>query len=426
MPLEGGRNGLAAAYDDRPMKSALSIALVSRSNAAGGGASRIAEELGEWFRSGGSQVVHYCASPVGQLKPFQKPLYPPGLSGKLARTGNRLTRLFGLKELIPFEFYLTLKRALGGFDVVHFHDLNLALSPLTMPLCSRENAVVLTAHDCSCFTGGCLYPLRCNRYLAGCGECPQLSSIGARLDFTKINLGINRWLARQRGVQYVFPSQWLRETASRSLQFAKTAVVIPNGFSSARYDLRSKSDARRKLGIRDEQKVVLVAAHYLADPRKGVALALSAIHAIADLAPLVIFVGIPPDDLEVRLPGIRFWMTGFVRDRCKLGLLFAAADVFLFTSLEDNLPIMVQEALAAGTPVVGFAAGGVPEMVDHERTGWLCPPGDQIALTRNLRNALTRDDLAEFGRTAQETMSQRFNVDLFGQRHLELYQEALN
>lgn len=408
------------------MKGTLSLALVSRSNASGGGASRIAEELGEWFHSVGSHVVHYCASPVGPLKPFQCPLFPPGLLGKLARTGNRLTRLLGLNEPIPSEFYLTLQRALSGFDVIHFHDLNLALSPLTMQLCSRNKAVVFTAHDCSCFTGGCLYPLRCNRYLTSCGHCPQLSSMGARLDLTRINLGINRWLARQGGVQYVFPSQWLRETASRSLQFAKAALVIPNGFSSASYDLHSKSDARRRLGIRDEQKVVLVAAHYLADPRKGVAFALSAIHAAADLSPLIIFVGIPPDDLEARLPGIRFWLTGFVWDKRKLGLLFAAADVFLFTSLEDNLPIMVQEALAAGTPVVGFAAGGVPEMVDHERTGWLCPPGDQVAINQNLRNALTRDDLADFGRTAQETVCQRFNADVFGQKHLALYQEALN
>ena len=403
-----------------------SVALVSRSNAAGGGASRIAEELGEWLCAAGSHVIHYCASPVGPLKSFQAPLFHPGFAGKLSRVAHRLTRRIGLNELIPSEYYGTLSFVLKDFDVVHFHDLNVAISPLTLQLCSRKKAVVFTAHDCSCFTGGCIYPLQCDRHLKSCGSCPQLPVLGARFDFTSVNLAINRWLARQKTIQYVFPSRWLRDMASRSLRFARRAEVIPNGFSSACYDFRSRAVARRELGIRDERKVVIVAAHYLADPRKGVAFALAAIHATMDLEPLVIFVGNPPADLEARMPGICFWLTGFVGDKRKLGLLFAAADVFLFPSLEDNLPIMVQEAMAAGTPVVGFAVGGIPEMVDDRRTGWLSAPADQLALNQNLRIALTRGNLSECGEAAQKVVSERFDVDTFGQRHLSLYQDAAN
>ena len=390
----------------------------------GGGASRIAEELAEWLLAAGSKVVHFCGLPVGALKPFQAPLYSSGLPGKLSRGVHRLTRRLGLNELIPSEFYSTLHRVLNEFDVVHFHDLNLAISPLTLQLCSRRKAVVFTAHDCSCFTGGCVYPLKCEGYLAKCGNCPQLPALGAKFDFTPTNLEINRWLARQAAIQYVFPSRWLRENASRSLKFAKPARVIPNGFSPAGYEFGSKSGARLKLGIRDEVRVVLVAAHYLADPRKGVAFALAAIQAVADLNPLVVFVGNPPSDLEVRMRGIRFWLTGFVTDKRRLGLLFAASHVFMFPSLEDNLPIMVQEAMAAGTPVVGFAAGGIPEMVDDQRTGWLCRPGDQLGLNEKLRVALTGDNLSEFGKAARESVRERFDFDAFGNKHMELYEEV--
>ena len=405
------------------MSSRPSVAFVSRSNASGGGASRIAEELGEWLRAAGSHVVHYCASPVGPLKPFQAPLFPPGLAGKLSRAAHRFTRRAGLNELIPAEFYGTLSDVLNEFDVVHFHDLSTAISPLTLKLCSRKKRVVFTAHDCSCFTGGCIYPLRCEGYLKSCGHCPQLPALGACFDLTAVNLQINRWLARQQSIQYVFPSKWLMEKASRSLQFSRSARVIPNGFSSAGYDFRSKAAARRELGIRDERKVVLVAAHYLAEPRKGVAFAFAAIQAVKDLDPLVIFVGNPPADLEVKMPGISFWLTGFVRDKRKLGTIFAASDVFLFPSLEDNLPIMVQEAMAAGTPVVGFAVGGVPEMVENRRTGWLCEPADQAGLNENLREALTSENLPGFGKAAQADVDERYSVDDFGNRHLELYEE---
>lgn len=405
------------------MNSGPSVALVSRSNANGGGASRIAEELAEWLQTTGSHVVHYCASPVGPLKSFQAPLFPPGIFGKLSRAANRFTRRVGLNELIPTEFYGLLSGVLGEFDVVHFHDLKAAISPLTLKLCSRRKPVVFTAHDCSCFTGGCIYPLACERYLKNCGNCPQLPALGARFDLTTVNLKINRWLARQHSIQYVFPSKWLADKASRSLQFSRAAKVIANGFSSAGYDFRSRTVARQELGIRDERKVVLVAAHYLADPRKGVAFALAAIQAVKDLDPLVIFVGNSPTDLEARMPGISFWPTGFVEDKRKLGSLFAASDVFLFPSLEDNLPIMVQEAMAAGTPVVGFAVGGVPEMVENLRTGWLCEPANQSALNEILRKALTGDDRPRFGLAARQDVSERFSFDDFGRRHLELYEE---
>jgi glycosyltransferase involved in cell wall biosynthesis len=152
-----------------------------------------------------------------------------------------------------------------------------------------------------------------------------------------------------------------------------------------------------------------------------VSFALSALRAIADLDPLVIFVGIPLSDLDGRIAGLRFWQTGFVRDKEKLGLLFSAADVFLFSSLEENLPIMIQEAMAAGTPVVGFGAGGVPEMVEDERNGWLCVPGDQMGLARKLRHALLCKNLTVFSLAAQQAVREKFGVGSFVERHVEIY-----
>ena len=404
----------------------LSVALVSRSNAQGGGASRIAEELAEWLTVRGHQVVHYCAVPMGPLRSFQAPLFASDVIGKVTRATRRLTRRFGLNEFVPAEYYTTLRLALENVDVVHFHDLNSEISPLTMRLCSRKRPVIFTAHDCSCFTGGCIYPLKCEGFLKTCGMCPQLDSMGSRCDLTSAKLKMNRRIAKRAGVHYVFPSHWLRATASHSLEFGEEALVIPNGFSSDAYEFRPKTEARRELGIAGKQRIIVVAAHFLGDPRKGVSFALAAICSVADLAPLVIFIGHAPNDLEVRLPGIQFWLTGFVSNRARLGLIFAAADLFLFTSLEDNLPIMVQEALASGTPVVGFAAGGVAEMVEHGRTGLLCAPGNQSDLNQTLREALVRGDLDAFGEAARSTFQERYDVDVFGTRHLALYEEAMN
>jgi glycosyltransferase involved in cell wall biosynthesis len=69
--------------------------------------------------------------------------------------------------------------------------------------------------------------------------------------------------------------------------------------------------------------------------------------------------------------------------------LLRACDVFALASDYEGLPVAVIEAMAAGLPVVATAAGGVPELVSHEQTGFLVAPGDRSALSRALATLVT-------------------------------------
>jgi glycosyltransferase involved in cell wall biosynthesis len=397
----------------------LKIAVISKANAPGGGASRVAEELAHALNEAGHEATHFCCRIIGRPRPFQVELYR-GARGGVCRFVHAVTRRLGLRELVPLEYGFFVKALLKDFDVLHFHDSFTAFSPLTMALASRHRPVFFTAHDCLHFTGGCLYPMKCTGHLTRCGRCPQRKRIGW-FDFTPWTQRLNRWIARTFPIRYVYPSRWLREEAGRALHFRLPPVVIPNGFDPAPYRFRSRADARRTLDLPPEKKIICFSAADVADERKGAAYALEAVMAVRDLDPLVVLVGRPMPDLEKMLGGIPFRAFGYIENREDLGLVYAAADAVLFCSLQENLPITVQEAMAAATPVVGFAVGGVPELVQDGVSAWLVSTGDQAGLNEALRRALLSGALEQRGTAARDFLEKNFSPAGWVQAHTALY-----
>ena len=92
----------------------------------------------------------------------------------------------------------------------------------------------------------------------------------------------------------------------------------------------------------------------------------------------------------------------FVKDPDTLINLYNAADIYVLPSLQDNLPNTVMEAMACGTPVVGFSIGGVPEMITDRLTGFLAEVKNSMSLATQIYDALFISNLNEIGRNARE------------------------
>ena len=90
------------------------------------------------------------------------------------------------------------------------------------------------------------------------------------------------------------------------------------------------------------------------------------------------------------------------------------------------MPISIIEAMAAGLPVVASAVGGVPEMVEDERTGLLVAPGATTALADALARLVGDRTLREqMGRAGREKALERYDLPPFRRAHLELYARLL-
>ncbi|MGI8502909.1 MAG: glycosyltransferase, partial [Hassallia sp.] len=339
---------------------------------------------------------------------------------RLCKRIHEKTNEYGFPELLPVEYWLNLSRILDNYDIVHFHDLYTAISPVTLALTSRRKPTFLTIHDCSAFTGGCLYPMGCEKFSSHCHQCPQLPANIP--DRTKEIQTIKRWVSEQFNIRYIFPSHWMLEEAQKALKFKISPVVIPNSLDLEPFPSVKKADVKISLGIPENRKVVAISAHVLDDPRKGAKYAINALQNVRDLSPFVIAVGLCNDELKQALAGLEFKEMGYIKDPNFLAQVYSAADVMLFCTLADNLPLTVMEAMAASTPVIGFATGGVSEMIQTGRNGILVEPANQQALNQALRQALLSMDLEAMGQQARRDLEDNFSRTAFVERHLQIYQ----
>lgn len=399
----------------------MKVAIVSKSDRNGGGASRVAEDLAAWLNEAGHPTDHFIAFNFKEPLSFQRSLYGEGLRLKLCKKIHQKTNKYGFPELLPVEYWFNLSRVLDNYDIIHFHDLFTAISPVTLALASRRKPIFFTVHDCSAFTGGCLYPMGCEKFTSYCHKCPQLPANIP--DRTKEIQTIKRWVSGQFNIRYIFPSHWMLQEAQKALKFKISPVVIPNSLDLKPFPPVKKVNIKISLGIPENRKVVVIAASFsLDDPRKGVKYAITALQSVRDLSPFVLVVGHCNDEFKQALEGLEFKEMGYIKDPNFLAQVYSAADVMLFCTLADNLPLTVMEAMAASTPVVGFSTGGVPEMIQTGRNGILVEPTNQQALNQALRQALLSIDLEAMGQQARRDVENNFSKAAFVERHLQIYQ----
>ncbi len=171
--------------------------------------------------------------------------------------------------------------------------------------------------------------------------------------------------------------------------------VIPNGADLDRFRPSDQLDARRRLGLPEQGRLLVTVAHL--GVRKGHREALAALARLPDDVGLVL-VG---DELRrgdaARLRrvaaslgvGHRLWLAGSQPPE-RVPDYFAAADAGLLASYREGCPNAVLECLACGRPVVATDVGAVPDMVVPGRNGEIVPPRDSEALAAALRKALGR------------------------------------
>jgi glycosyltransferase involved in cell wall biosynthesis len=117
----------------------------------------------------------------------------------------------------------------------------------------------------------------------------------------------------------------------------------------------------------------------------------------------------------------------FLGVRNDIPALLSAADGFVLSSAWEGMPNVVMEALAAAVPVVATRVGGVPELVEPGKSGFVAPPGDPAALSEAMRTLmkLPREQLREMGQHGRRHIAANYSMSAMAQRWISLFESLL-
>jgi glycosyltransferase involved in cell wall biosynthesis len=316
------------------------------------------------------------------------------------------------------------------YDLVHLHWINKGFLRLET-LSNLKRPLVWTLHDMWPFTGGCHYNFGCERYRVQCGLCPQLTK---RSEF---DLSHQIWERKQKAWQHteltvICPSDWMAECAMRSSLFSGRRIeVIANGLDTQQFKPFDRQFTRDKLRLPQDKHLILFSAtKAIQNPFKGFNLLQECTFSLAKMGwkekatVMVLGASQGPNTMELGLPTVYL---GILQDEISLSLVYAAADVFVAPSLQDNLPNTVMESLACGTPCAAFDIGGIPDMVTHQINGYLAKPGDPSDLAFGIDWILRdKNRWQHLANEARSISLEKFNIKTQVQKYLDIYQDVID
>jgi len=313
-------------------------------------------------------------------------------------------------------------------DIIHLHWLAAGFISVETIGRLRNKPLVWTLHDSWAFTGGCHVPFDCTRYRQSCGTCPVLGS-SRESDLSRWTWKRKKRAWRNLDLTLVSPSRWLADCARSSSLFRDCRVeVIPNGLDTETFKPVDRTDARRMLGLPSDKRIILFGAvGGGSDPNKGFRCLQQALQIIdrerSDTLALSFGSSDPGAKQGLEMPVVAL---GPIHDDRKLAAVYAAADVMVVPSLLENLPNTILEAMASGTPCVAFRQGGVPELVEHEVTGYLARPYSSEELAKGIAWVVDEPGRrAQLAQRARKKIVAEFSQKLMARRYAELYRELL-
>ena len=318
-------------------------------------------------------------------------------------------------------------------DVIHLHWVNQGMLSLNgiRKIINSGKPVVWTMHDIWPASSICHLTLGCHHYHAGCGECKYLPGNGRKND-----LSAKIWKKKQKvygsgNLSFVTCSRWLANEAKLSgLLTGQRIETIPNPIDTHVYQQQDKEEARLRTLLPKDKHIILFIAQRATNPYKGMDYLIEACQMMVQEHPemkentCVAILGGHSEYFEGKLP-FETRSLGYVSEDKRIVDIYNAADVFVLPSLSENLPNTIMEAMACGVPSVGFKVGGIPEMIEHRRNGYVANYRDAKDLAAGIHWVLFEADADDLSKACVQKVMHNYSQHAVALKYVEVYNQAL-
>ena len=406
------------------MKKLLQINPVIRVNTSTG---RIMQEIGELAMQNGWEChIAYSKGRDG-IRECRSDIVPVGNKWSTAWHGIE-TRLFDRHGLASSHATRQFVRKIEEIspDVVHIHNIHgyfLNYQILFDYLSKAGIPVVWTVHDCWLYTGHCYYYsfAGCDRWQTGCHHCPQKKEFPTSLfcDRSRRNFEDKKaaFTSMPLDRMTIVPvSEWIRNEMRRSFLNAYPFRVIHNGINTDIFNVYDDRQVRKTFGLGNRHILLGVASIWSREKGLDDFIRMAG---MLNEDEVVVLVGIKPEDRK-RLPDnvVGIARTENIR---QLAELYAAADVFVNPTWQDNYPTVNMEAIACGTPVVTYRTGGSVEVITPA-TGMIVEQGNLNELLKSIREIESKGK-ASYQEACRKYALLNFKKEDRYMEYLRLYEE---
>lgn len=387
-----------------------------------GGAAKVASRLVEAQQKAGHQAKMLVGHKSGETD--YSLLFDSNIDKSLQKICCQRGQLFyeyqGSHELIN-------NKIVQSADILHLHNLHGSyFNPFSIPSLSRIKPLIWTLHDMQAFTGHCAHSFDCSKWLTGCGECPDLSIYpDITVDATAQLWSDKKLIYDHAGFLLVAPSLWLKNKVERSILRDHPVELIYNGIDTNAFRPYNKLEARRKFGIPENALVVgsVASGSILSNVWKGGSFTIEALNHLWQKYSNLLFVNVGSDS---QINDSRILSIPHIDSEPELAEAYSTLDIFMYTSLADNCPLVVIEALSCGIPIVAFNTGGVPELVRNGCDGFVAGYKNVDELSYYIEKLLDDSILRErFGQAARESAVDRFDHGVISGQYEQLYYQLI-
>tara|TARA_B100001248_G_C27370412_1_gene451338 strand:+ start:313 stop:1524 length:1212 start_codon:yes stop_codon:yes gene_type:complete len=299
-------------------------------------------------------------------------------------------------------------------DIIHLHWIN-HFSVRYSSIAHVQVPVFWTLRDMWPFTGGCHYAVGCRSFVDECGACPLLGSTRNK-DLSRLIFN-HKKRTKPVNVHYVGISRWILREFQQS-KFASSKVShVPNGIQTKEwFPVKESTDI---LTFAKGRKVILIGAVNLNAAYKGGKFIQDLASKLSATKYCIVAFG-RVNSLFTKNLKLDVLSLGVIKDHAYLRTVYSTSDVYFFPSVLEAFGKTVVESILCGTPVVCFGNSGPGEIVEHEKTGYIC----DMLNTSDMVDGVASASTLKIPAASRMNIARRYSVEHTAKEMITLYKQA--